>query len=302
VGTDTTTVNGTIPHGYVFETANHPPGTAEPLKHLGRFSHEALAFDPRTGIIYQTEDGPSVDSDVDSGVYRFVPRHPRQPTLGGHLQMLKIVGQPRFDTVSLTADGRIFATEWVNVPNLDPDVHAGDMSTFQQGYSAGGASFRRPEGIWYGNGKLFFNCTAGGPTTEGQVFMYDPDRETLQVIFASPAQSVLENPDNIVVAPDGSLLLCEDNAGATTNAAERLVFITRQGEAFTFAVNNLDFTLNGLGPYTRPESGRQFTSNQRQNEWAGATFSPDGTWLFVNIQTPGITFAITGPWTWLSKG
>ena len=31
-------------------------------------------------------------------------------------------------------------------------------------------------------------------------------------------------------------------------------------------------------------------------EWAGATCSPDGKWLFANIQTPGITFAITGPW------
>lgn len=29
-------------------------------------------------------------------------------------------------------------------------------------------------------------------------------------------------------------------------------------------------------------------------EFAGATFY--GKWLFVNIQSPGITFAITGPW------
>jgi YVTN family beta-propeller protein len=27
-----------------------------------------------------------------------------------------------------------------------------------------------------------------------------------------------------------------------------------------------------------------------------AAVSPDGKWLFANIQTPGITFAITGPW------
>jgi hypothetical protein len=33
------------------------------------------------------------------------------------------------------------------------------------------------------------------------------------------------------------------------------------------------------------------------SEWAGATFEPkNGNWLFVNIQSPGITFAITGPW------
>ena len=34
----------------------------------------------------------------------------------------------------------------------------------------------------------------------------------------------------------------------------------------------------------------------RTQEFAGACYSPDGKWLFVNIQTPGITFAITGPW------
>ena len=34
----------------------------------------------------------------------------------------------------------------------------------------------------------------------------------------------------------------------------------------------------------------------RGAEWAGATFSPDGTTLYANIQTPGVTFAITGPW------
>ena len=33
------------------------------------------------------------------------------------------------------------------------------------------------------------------------------------------------------------------------------------------------------------------------SEWAGATFEPkNGNWLFANIQSPGITFAITGPW------
>jgi hypothetical protein len=31
-------------------------------------------------------------------------------------------------------------------------------------------------------------------------------------------------------------------------------------------------------------------------EFAGATWSPDGKWLFVNIQRPAATYAITGPW------
>ena len=34
----------------------------------------------------------------------------------------------------------------------------------------------------------------------------------------------------------------------------------------------------------------------RDGEFAGATYSPDGRWLFFNAQTPGISFAVTGPW------
>jgi hypothetical protein len=34
----------------------------------------------------------------------------------------------------------------------------------------------------------------------------------------------------------------------------------------------------------------------RKNEWSGATFSPDGKWLFANVRSPGVTFGITGPW------
>ena len=32
------------------------------------------------------------------------------------------------------------------------------------------------------------------------------------------------------------------------------------------------------------------------SEFAGATFSPDGATLFVNIQHAGLTLAITSPW------
>ncbi len=34
----------------------------------------------------------------------------------------------------------------------------------------------------------------------------------------------------------------------------------------------------------------------RGTEFAGACYSPNGQWLFGNLQGPGITFAITGPW------
>ena len=58
------------------------------------------------------------------------------------------------------------------------------------------------------------------------------------------------------------------------------------GKVSEFARNNLNFLPGFLGPYTRDESKVTFTGNQVQNEWAGACLSPDGEWLFVNIQTP----------------
>ncbi len=33
------------------------------------------------------------------------------------------------------------------------------------------------------------------------------------------------------------------------------------------------------------------------SEFCGPAFSKDGQWLFANIQSPGFTLAITGPWT-----
>ena len=56
-------------HGYNFEVPALASGpvTPIPLKAMGRFYHEAVAVDARTGIVYQTEDRG------DGLVYRFLP-------------------------------------------------------------------------------------------------------------------------------------------------------------------------------------------------------------------------------------
>src|SRR5688572_15587141 len=56
-------------HGYNFEVPASADGpvTAVPLKEMGRFAHEAIAVDPATGIVYETEDRNP------SGFYRFIP-------------------------------------------------------------------------------------------------------------------------------------------------------------------------------------------------------------------------------------
>ena len=47
---------------------------------------------------------------------------------------------------------------------------------------------------------------------------------------------------------------------------------------------------------TVPDDGASAGDGIGHSEFAGPRFSPDGKWLFVNIQVPGITCAITGPW------
>ena len=163
------------------------------------------------------------------------------------------------------------------------------VSTVNQGIAQGGARFRRLEGCWWGETKGYFLSTNGGPVSEGQVFEYDPVNETLKLIYASPTANDLDNPDNMVVTPRGGLLLCEDGGAAIP---ERLVGLTLDGNTFTFAQNNVNLTANQIGIAGKTVA----PGNYLGQEFAGACYSPDGKWLFVNIQTPGITFAITGPW------
>ena len=162
-----------------------------------------------------------------------------------------------------------------------------------QGIDQGGAFFARLEGAWYDSGVIYFTSTSGGAAEEGQIWCYDPRREKLTMIYESPEALVLNNPDNITVSPRGGILLCEDGGGVTDGADsflrfESLMGLSPDGYVFSFAENNivLETSPNGV-----VEPG-----DYRTLEWAGATFSPDGRILFVNIQTPGVTFAITGPW------
>lgn len=275
-----TTVNG---HGWQFEVGKEN-GSPVPLTDLGRFSHEACMIDPRSGYVYETEDSN------DAGFYKFVPFHPGQLAKGGDLYMLKVKNVSQADLRWVSTIGQTWDVEWVRID----DPSARTMSTFAQGSAKGGATFRRLEGAWWGTTRGYFLATDGGTTSpsasvgEGQVFEYNPSAETLTLIYNAPNAAECENPDNLTVTPRGGLLLCEDNAGGTLNDAERLLGLTLTGGVFTFAKNNI--VLSSAYNSSIP------AGDYRQSEWAGACYSPDGKWLFVNIQTPGVTFAITGPW------
>jgi uncharacterized protein len=269
----------TRPHGYIFEVPVKGQVNPIPLKAMGRFVHEAIAVDPDTGIVYETEDHRS------SGFYRFLPNRRRRLDAGGQLQMLAVEGHWRLDTRTRQSPGQHYPVTWVNIadpdrPHADPAL--GDRNgVFMQGHEQGGALFGRLEGAWYGNDRIYFVSTNGGDAAKGQIWEYDPRQPALRLVFESPSGDVLNHPDNICVSPRGGLVLCEDGFGD--------VFVhglTTGGQIFRFAQNNV--VLHG----ERNGISGSFTDK----EFAGATFSPDGEWLFFNIQTPGITFAVTGPW------
>lgn len=274
-------------HGYNFLVPTSANGPTDPvaLTAMGRFAHEAVAVDPRTGFVYETEDDGN-----DSGFYRFRPRRPWDLTRGGRLEMLAVRGEPQRQMITGQEVGRSLPVEWVPIDDPDPDLEGGAIPVALQGIAAGGALFNRLEGIWYDprSGGFYFNSTSGGDAATGQVWHYSPRREQITLFFESPGGSVLDSPDNLLVTPRGGVLLCEDDATGTDadthplapgiEDVNRLVGINPRGEAFEFAVNTLN-----------------------NSEFAGATFSADGKVLFVNLFGDGepgsaMTCAITGPW------
>lgn len=264
-------------HGWIFDVPVSDPANAVPIKAMGRFVHEAIAIDPRDGIIYETEDRDT------AGFYRFIPNTPDRPAEGGRLQMLKAVGR---DDLRKNCRGLgTLDVTWVDIDEPERAHSPGtkdELGVYSQGKAQGGSTFNRVEGCWYGEGAVYFSCTEGGDQELGQVWAFSPEDQTLSLVFESPGKDVLANPDNLTVSPRGGLVLCED----ADDLPLRMHALSGAGQLVSIAENNV--VLNG--------ERNKLTGDFRDGEWAGVCFSPDGRWLFANIQTPGITVAITGPW------
>ena len=191
-----------MPHGYVFEVPADGYGNPAPLRDMGRFSHEAVAVDPRTGYVYETED-----AGASSGFYRLVPHVKNQLGFGGRLFMLKVPGKPNFNLGASYENGARFNVSWVRIP--EPDSQAPTMPgnfVWAQGQTRGAATFARLEGCWYGNDHKIYIVSTNGGIGQGQVWEYDPKREIITLLFQSPGAEVLNAPDNITVSPRGGLV------------------------------------------------------------------------------------------------
>jgi hypothetical protein len=266
-------------HGYVFEVPANAHGLVEavPLKAMGRFEHEAVAIDPRTGIVYLTED------KADGLFYRFIPKTPGKLAEGGKLQAMAIRGARGADTSNhgerLWSVGDWKAVEWIDLDEVESPN--GDLR--QRGHAAGAALISRGEGIFWGDGELYLTPTSGGPIERGQILRYVPSPNEgsfaerlrpgrLQLFVETADEKVLNMGDNLTVAPWGHLIVCEDNY--SDELRNHLKGVTPDGRLYTIGRN-------------------VFAGN---SELCGCVFSPDGSTLFVNVQYPGLTLAITGPW------
>lgn len=265
-------------HGWIFEVPAKGAKNPQPLKDMGRFVHEAIAVDPDTGIVYETEDRGT------SGFYRFLPDQKGNLAAGGKLQMLRVPGHT--DLRKNVDPHKNYPCEWVDI--ADPQrAHSSrenkdSLGVFMQGKQQNATTFARLEGCWYGDGKIHFDATSGGNKKCGQIWEYDPAENILRLIYESPNPEILDMPDNLTVTPNGGLVLCEDS----DHRPQRMHGLTKDGQLVDLAVNNVILKKKFNG----------FRGDYRKQEWCGACFSPDGQWLFANIQTPGFTVAITGPW------
>lgn len=292
-----------VDHGYNFEVpATTEMGLAkpQPIKAMGRFNHEAIAVDPNTGIVYQTEDRH------DGVIYRYIPKTPGIKTIGkladgGRLQFLAIKDKQPADLrnwkkipkklqsggshdvpfeVTLeskwdAAIGVAMDVQWIDIDN----VEAPKDDLRYRAFKMGAARFARGEGMWFGNDAIYFAATTGGPAGKGQIWRYIPSKHEgkdneadtpgkLELFIEPNDANILQHADNLCVAPFGDVVVCED--GGPVN---HVLGVTPEGQVYKLARNNMN-----------------------NKEFAGSCFSPDGSTLFVNIQMPGLTLAVTGPW------
>ena len=281
-------------HGYVFEvdpTSQVANVGKAPVafKFLGRFAHEAVAIDPATNVIYETEDAsgphglyfrwtPPAGFTGGKGALRRLALSEGGDTAGQLQAMSCYRGSKHIPDLSLaTQPGTRYNVQWVDVPDRD----ARTVSVRKQFSDDHVTRSRKLEGAWWADGGAYFvasfarNDDGSVNEHDGQVWFYDPTTETvtLKTIFGvNPDPDIdtdnFDGPDNITISPYGGVILAEDGDGVS-----HLVGVTDHGKSYPLARNELN-----------------------DSEFAGPAFSADGKVLFANIQAPGHVFAITGPW------
>ena len=232
-----------------------PTGAEEPviLPRMGLFVHEAVAVDPATHQIYETEDRS------DGGFYRFRPADPqpdgRSDLRSGTLEIAVV------ENFAAVLAGGSSGVSW----EIIPDPFANPVSTRRQ--VAGRASFNGGEGIWYAEDRVYFS-TKG----DRNIWVYDIAGASLSLFY----QSMSFEPDNVVVSPGGEVLVAEDGPGM------QLVAITNDGELVPLVEVVGHSRSEIAGPAFDPSGTRLYLSSQRGaagSSSAGVTYEISGPFV-----------------------
>lgn len=247
-----------IDRGLVWECDPYGKRAAVARPALGRFKHEAVCVDRKTGFLYLSED------EGDGCFYRFRPQQRGNMRRG------------RLEVATVASDGDV---RWTRVP----DPSAAEQTTREQ--VPGATRFKRGEGIWFDEGVVYL-ATTGDSTIHG----YDARRSRMRTIY-DPKR--IENPpltevDNIAVSRrSGDLFVCEDNGGEDPFD---VAIITPGGPRRRIR------RVARFAKMTGPRHGE--AGSEASSEIAGVCFNPDETRMYFSSQRAfgvGEIYEVRGP-------
>ena len=97
----------------------------------------------------------------------------------------------------------------------------------------------------------------------------------LELFVEAGDRAVLDYVDNIAIAPNGHVIGCEDKQVGT----QHVKGVTPDGRVYAIARNAM-----------------RHDADESNTEFAGVCWAPNGRTMFVNLYSPGMTLAVTGPW------
>jgi len=224
-----------IAKGLVWECDPFGREPAVALPALGRFKHEAVAFNPATGQLYLTED------EKTGLFYRFTPDRigsdGRPDLSSGRLEAAEVLDSESREVV------------WHEIA----DPAAAELPTRKQTHGKA-TVFNRGEGICHHRGNIYFTTTG-----DNRVWRYDPSARRVGVIYdaGEHAQPLLSGVDNVTASDSGGILVAEDGGRM------RIVAVGEDGKATPIIqVVGHDFS-EVTGPAFSSDGKRLYFSSQR---------------------------------------
>ncbi|MES9925286.1 MAG: alkaline phosphatase PhoX [Candidatus Thiodiazotropha endolucinida] len=264
---------------------------------VGRIAHEGIDLDP-DGNLYVIDEhhgrtsGCNGDVPCGGGVYKFVPDVAGDLSAGA-LYALKVNGR----------DG-VGQGEWVGP--IDP------LNVRESGSAAGGQSYQRPEDLEIIGDTLYVAITEGPRDTkvdrrgrlvftselyEGRVIAID--LHTMQVTnFVKPGvnapveigkpgeeghQSGFDSVDNLAEAPNGDLVMIEDNNPSDIWFASQVTNAFGASRSVALFASLTDPGAEGTGIYFSPEDPDTLYVNVQHS----AADDGDGTWAISREKRKG---------------